>query len=41
MNTEGFAYFRWHSIKWPWTTECTQCDSYLCVRMWRELQGRS
>lgn len=40
MNGEGFAYFRWHSLMWTYCYECRQCEDYLCVRMWREMQAQ-
>lgn len=35
---EGFAFFRWHSLKWE---ECCTCGGndpafYFCARLWNE-----
>lgn len=34
---EGFAFFRWHSLKWE---QCCTCGNdpafYFCARLWNE-----
>jgi hypothetical protein len=32
---EGFAFFRWHSLMWPYQCTCNQSPGeYFCVRLW-------
>jgi hypothetical protein len=40
MNGEGFAYFRWHALKWPdGTGRCEQDANYICVQLWKEMRA--
>lgn len=32
---EGFAFFRWHMLRWPEWCYCKQDENFLCVRIWR------
>lgn len=31
---EGFAYFRWHALRWSFRSNCNRAD--LCRAMWEQ-----
>lgn len=33
---EGFAYFRWHFLRWPYRCTCAYSDVHFCVWLWRD-----
>lgn len=38
MNGEGFAYFRWHCLKWPEMEWCVGGPQAWCTDIWRDMQ---
>lgn len=38
MSGEGFAFFRWHRMKYP-DAACTGHPNNFCRALWEELQG--
>jgi hypothetical protein len=37
---EGFAFFRWHSIRWPGKGGCQNHSGYLCWMCWPKVEWR-
>jgi hypothetical protein len=39
IDGEGFAYFRWHSLKWPsLNCNCGYREQWLCWQEWNKLR---
>ena len=36
---EGFAYFRWHSLTWPYPCHCEYAPDMICYRCWNRILG--
>lgn len=41
MNGEGFAFFRWHCIEWPWVSQCLEGQRSFCVEIWDSQQRKT
>jgi hypothetical protein len=40
MTGEGFAFFRWHMLRWPEPHECEYSRFAICGNIWRGPYGR-